>query len=341
MFVATDQQLYERSPVAQDRPQGGDHAGGRTVSATSPAGPWHKGELALQRQIGVAEKMDAVGRRVIRDHLIDQHRLFYPQLPFIVLGTVDDAGDAWATVRGGRRGFLSTPDASQLDVALAPDRMDPADAGMQDGHAIALLGIELHTRRRNRLNGTIHRTAPGGFSVAVEQSFGNCPQYIHRREFSFVRDPALPSPSDRVTFPRLEGRAADMVRTADTFFVASYVTGDDGRPRPDVSHRGGERGFVRIDADGGLTIPDYSGNRFFNTLGNIMVNPRAGLVFVDFETGDLLPMTGHATVNLDAKEAAGFPGAERLWRFRPSRILLRTQALPLRWTDLPNPKENT
>jgi uncharacterized protein len=132
-----------------------------------------------------------------------------------------------------------------------------------------------------------------------------------------------------------------MVRTADTLFVASYVTGDDGRDRPDVSHRGGERGFVRLDADGDLTIPDYAGNRFFNTLGNIMVNPRAGLVFIDFETGDLLQMTGDATVVLEAEETAGVPGAERLLRFQPRRIFYRAHALPLRWINLPNSKENT
>jgi uncharacterized protein len=319
----------------------GDVAMGRDAAPDAGTlSPWHEGELALQRQAGVAGKMDAVGRRTIRDHLIEQHRLFYPQLPFIVLGSVDRSGDAWATVRAGWPGFLSTPDAHQLDVALPRDPIDPADAGMEDGHGIALLGIELHTRRRNRLNGLIHRTTSQGFGVAVEQSFGNCPRYIRPREFSFGGDPAVPSPADRAAFPRLAGRAAEMVRTADTLFVASYVTGDDGRDRPDVSHRGGARGFVRIEADGGLTIPDYAGNRFFNTLGNIIVNPRAGLAFIDFETGDLLQMTGDATVILEADETAGVPGAERLLRFQPRRIFYRAHALPLRWINLPNSKEN-
>lgn len=320
-----------RADAATSRDAG---PGSNTVS------PWHGGELALQRHAGVAAKMDIVGRRTVRDHLIEQHRLFYPQLPFVVLGTIDRAGDAWATVRSGWPGFLSAPDANQLDVALPRDPTDPADAGMADGDRIGLLGIELHTRRRNRLNGVIRRMTSQSFGVAVEQSFGNCPKYIRLREFEFVRNPALPSPFDRVAFPKLTGRAADMVRTADTFFVASYVTGDDGRHRADVSHRGGARGFVRIDADGGLTIPDYSGNRFFNTLGNITLNPRVGLIFIDFETGDLLQMTGDATVILDAHEAARLPGAERLWRFQPRRIFYRQRALPLRWINLPNSKEN-
>ena len=122
-----------------------------------------------------------------------------------------------------------------------------------------------------------------------------------------------------------------MIAGADTFFVASYVD-DAARGRMvDVSHRGGRPGFVRIGADGVLTIPDFSGNRFFNTLGNLIANPKAGLLFVDFETGDLLQLTGDAEVILDLPEIAAVQGAERLWRFTPRRILYRPDALPLRW----------
>jgi hypothetical protein len=76
------------------------------------------------------------------------------------------------------------------------------------------------------------------------------------------------------------------------------------------------------------------GNMFFNTLGNIALNPRAGLVFVDFASGSLLQISGTAELLLDAQaapELAGFDGAERLWRFKPRRIVRREAALPLRW----------
>jgi hypothetical protein len=121
-----------------------------------------------------------------------------------------------------------------------------------------------------------------------------------------------------------------MIEAADTFFVASYVDGEDGR-QVDVSHRGGKAGFVRIGDDGRLSIPDFAGNLFFATLGNFLVNPRAGLVFADFETGDVLQLTGEASVDLDSPEIAAFQGAERLWHFTPRRILYRAGALPLRW----------
>ncbi len=285
----------------------------------------------MQLSAGVAERMKSVGQRSVRDHLIEQHRLFYPQLPFVVLGTVDAAGDVWATVRAGRPGFLAADDPKQLDVALSRDPTDPADAGMNDSAGVALLGIELHTRRRNRLNGSILRDSPQSFSIAVEQSYGNCPKYIQLRAFDFTRDPASPGPDEAVQLERLDGAAADLVRHADTFFVASYIVGEDGRNQVDVSHRGGRPGFVRVDPDGSLTIPDFSGNFFFNTLGNFLANPKAGLVFVDFDTGDILQMTGDTEVVLESPEIAAFQGADRLWRFRPRRIVSRRGSLPLRW----------
>lgn len=300
------------------------------LATPEDASPWHEGERAIQRSVGAEARMAATGPRVIRDHLIEQHRAFYPLLPFIVAGSVDRSGDVWATLLTGRPGFLSSPDPMTLGVAAARDRADPADAGLEDGDAIALLGIELETRRRNRLNGALRRTGPESFEVAVEESFGNCPQFISPRVFRFVRDPAGRQSAPPERLPALDERARAMIARADTMFIASYVD-LDGRRRVDASHRGGRAGFVRLDGEGALVIPDFAGNRFFNTLGNIRSNPKAGVVFVDFESGDLLQLSGDAEVVLDGPEISDFEGAERLVRLTPRRIVRRLDALPLRW----------
>lgn len=302
---------------------------------TTPS-PFHSGEIQLQRVVGVAERMDEVGRRIIRDHMPDQHRDFFRQLPFLVLGSVDAAGDSWVTLLTGRPGFLHSPDPRVLSLAVGRDIADPAAGFLSDGDAVGLLGIELHTRRRNRMNGRIAGIGPGGFDVRVAQSFGNCPQYIQRRDFAFVRDPAGPAAlPDPVVSGDLDDRARSLIAAADTFFVASYVDDAGGR-HVDASHRGGRPGFVRINADGSLTIPDFAGNLLFNTLGNILVNPKAGLVFPDFETGDMLHLTGDAQVILQSDEIAAFQGAERLWTFRPRKVILRPAALALRWVFQPD-----
>ena len=301
-----------------------------------PLSPWHAGELAMQRSAGSAEKLAMRGHLLLRDHLIDQHRQFYPLLPFIVAGAVDARGDAWATILAGRPGFVQSPDPYRLSIAAARDSGDPADGGLNDGDAVGLLGIELHTRRRNRLNGLVRRTGAQAFDVLVQQSFGNCPQYIQLRDFAFVRDPATPSRAAPRELDRLDDRARAVIAGADTLFVASYVEDATRGRMVDVSHRGGRPGFVHVGTDGVLTIPDFFGNRFFNTLGNLIANPKAGLLFVDFETGDALQLTGDAEVILDSPEIAAVQGAERLWRFAPRRILYRPDALPLRWRFQPD-----
>lgn len=297
--------------------------------------PWHTGERLLQARAGVAERLAEIGARVVRDYMPDQHRDFFAQLPFVVVGAVAPDGRPWATVRGGHPGFMHSPDPRRLDVVVPREADDPAEAGMDDGNAIALLGIEPMTRRRNRMNGVLHRSDAQKFEVSVVQSFGNCPQYIQKRDPVMTRDPAQPSGVPTQTMTTLDQRARTLIAHADSFFVTTYVDLGDGQRQVDVSHRGGKPGFVRVDSDGGLTIPDFPGNTFFNTLGNMMVNPVAGLVFVSYPTGDLLQMTGRAEVITDSPEIARFDGAQRLWRFLPERIVRRDRALPLRLDFVP------
>ena len=290
---------------------------------------WHEGETFIQEKLGVKERMAEVGQRVIRDFMPDQHRDFYAQLPFIVLGSVDRRGDAWATFIEGQPGFMSSPSPVVLDIRATRDPSDPASGGLADGLPIGLLGIEMHTRRRNRMNGYVS-TIDGGFRIDVDQSFGNCPRYIQLRDFAFERQPGEPFTGEVEELPALDDEARAIIREADAFFVASYVDREDRR-QVDVSHRGGNAGFVRVGDDGVLTIPDFDGNLFFATLGNILLNGKAGLLFVDFNTGDMLQMTGKAEVIFDSPEIAAFQGAERFWTFKPTRIVRRRNALALRW----------
>ena len=159
----------------------------KTNEQEDPLPPWHAGEIAMQSSAGVADRMAEVGKRAIRDRLIDQHRQFFPLLPFVVLGAVDPAGNAWATLRSGRPGFMRAASPHRLSIRIPRDPGDPADAGMEDGDGLGLLGIDLFNRRRNRLNGPVSRNDDEGFDLVVEQSYGNCPQYIQMREFSFIR----------------------------------------------------------------------------------------------------------------------------------------------------------
>jgi predicted pyridoxine 5'-phosphate oxidase superfamily flavin-nucleotide-binding protein len=268
----------------------------------SPDTPWHAGEREAQLRAGVEKTPLGAG---VRDFMPDQHRLFFAQLPFMVAATVDDLGAPVASLLVGGEGFVASPDPRTLAIAATP--ATPVRRHFTAGSPIGLIGIEFATRRRNRANGAIAFAGDDGLIVQVLQSFGNCPQYIHERDTELV--PGEPAAFE--SFDGLDAAAAAQVAAADTFFVASASGPGIAAGGVDVSHRGGPAGFVRVE--GVLTIPDYRGNRYFNTLGNLLLEPRAALLFVDFGAGRVLHLSGRAELAWDAQD---LPGAERAWRFK-------------------------
>jgi hypothetical protein len=161
--------------------------------------------------------------------------------------------------------------------------------------------------------------------LRVLQSFGNCPQYIQTR--AVEEAPASTIPAEAVAVDAAE--VVEQIARADTFFVATASNGDNGGV--DISHRGGLPGFVKA-RDGVLTVPDFRGNRFFNTLGNLIADPRAALLFVDFETGDLLHLRGRVEIDWEPSVGEAWPeGVQRQWRFFAEQAWRRPAALPLRW----------
>jgi predicted pyridoxine 5'-phosphate oxidase superfamily flavin-nucleotide-binding protein len=284
---------------------------------------FHTGEQAMQARAGVQAQMAQIGPRVLRDHMPDQHREFFGLLPFVLVGSVDAQGQPWASVLAGAPGFMQSPDPTHLHIGARPLPHDPLNTTLHDGAALGLLGIQPHTRRRNRMNGRA-RLQDGGVTVEVGQSFGNCPKYIQAREPVWV--PGAPAGQIAFEGPGLDEASRGLIRAADTFFIATAhpqaSAGGERSHGVDVSHRGGPPGFVNVAGEV-LTVPDYAGNHFFNTLGNIALHPAAGLLFVDFDRGDLLYLAVQAKVVWD--------GSLRLLRMQVTHARRVQGALPLRW----------
>lgn len=298
-----------------------------------PKSAFHIGEQEVQRKLGVRDKIEQIGRRMIRDHMPQQHRDFFENLPFLVAGHADQGGAPWASLLfGAQQSFVESPDDKTLLITAKPVDGDPLAPGLSRNIHLGLLGIELHSRRRNRLSGHIQSQSDDVIQLAVDQSFGNCPQYIQHRSIKFIAKDQRPVPQ-HYTIDSLDSEARSLIQQSDTFFVASHFQDDTNSAYNgvDVSHRGGKPGFVHIDEKGKLTIPDYAGNNFYNTLGNIHKNPKAGLLFVDFESGHMLSLTGTAEILWDSPETKHFNGAHRLWQFTPEKGIWLKHALPFRW----------
>ena len=294
--------------------------------------PFHAGEQQVQERLGVREKIEAFARRVVRDYMPDQHRVFYAQLPFVLLGTVDDRGRPWASLVAGLPGFMTSPDPDTLDVAVRPLVGDPLNVTLKAGADIGLLGIEPATRRRNRLTGRIASVRPDGFAISIRQAFGNCPQYIQTRDIEILPEVDQSDAARPVTrSTTFDDRTRELINSADTLFVATVYaeSAEAASQGADVSHRGGKPGFVRIEDDRSFVFPDFSGNNHFNTVGNMLLNPKAGFLFIDFETRDLVYMTGTGNIVWEGEEVRAFAGAERLIRFQAEEVVRVESSLPL------------
>lgn len=290
-------------------------------------GVWHAGELAAQKRAGV-EDIAVRAAPFLRDYMPQQHRDFYASLPFVVISGKNEKGSLWTTVLEGDDGFIQSPDERTLTFAATPDDSDPLAHAIIEGTEIGVLGIQLATRRRNRLSGII-RACGEGLQLDVRQAFGNCPRYIHKRAWHRVSGN---SPGEAMASDRLAASQIERIGRADTLFIGSGQLDTKGEPSNgfDTSHRGGEAGFVQIASETHLRIPDYAGNNFFNTIGNLAEDPRVALLFIDFETGTLLHISGKAVVEWEPSVSHD-PDAKRMIDVAIDRVIDRPSALSLRW----------
>lgn len=301
---------------------------------THEASPFHEGEKAIQERAGVRDRAEMLARRVVRDHMPDQHREFYENLPFLVLGSVDEEGRPWASLIAGPQGFMTTPDATLLSIKASLLPGDPLAQALKTGTQLGVLGIDPATRRRNRMAGNAMNISDDGFDIEVVQAFGNCPKFIQTREFDYTGNDARTDEILTEKSTNLDAAAQSLIAASDTFFIASSYSDytDSLANGSDVSHRGGKPGFVKIEDDKSLLFPDFTGNKHFNTIGNLLLNPKAGLTFIDFETNDLLFLTGEAEVLWDDERLENFEGAERLIRFKVDTLIRSKNALPFQIT---------
>ena len=244
---------------------------------------YHDGELEIQRRAGGTDLASRVGR-IIGDELTAQAAMFFAARTFVIAATVDADGAPHASLLGGIPGFAHAEDPKTLLVAPAFGHLSRVADNLAVRDDFGLLAIDFANKRRMRVNGRAVQTGDT-ITVTTAEVYANCPQYIHTSPSS----PAAP-------------QWEEWVANSDTFFIASVHPSRGA----DASHRGGPRGFLRVASASQLVWPDYSGNNMFNTLGNLTIEPRAALLFVDFTNGETLELRGRARVAGDTEREVVF-----------------------------------
>jgi len=225
-----------------------------------------------------------------------------------------DDGHLWTTVWFGEPGFVQSTDGHHVSIrasvmTASPD--DPVLRRLALGRDVGMLAIELSSRRRLRINGTVERIGVDEIGVAVRESVPNCPKYIQRRSALASTTPQSPQ---RLT---ASGRAVDqerraVIERADTAFAGSLHP----ERGVDTSHRGGAPGFIRVVDRATLRVPDYPGNSMFMTLGNYETDSRASLAVLDFERNVIVSFSGSARLRFEVEDPQHPTGGTgRYWDF--------------------------
>jgi predicted pyridoxine 5'-phosphate oxidase superfamily flavin-nucleotide-binding protein len=284
---------------------------------------YHEGELTAQTRAGVGSDglaADAMYRAVMPTGV--QRFLSAQQLA--VLSTMDAEGRVWASMRSGPPGFLHPLDESTVEIGGYSHPSDPLLANLTAHAEAGMIVIHLAARHRVRLNGTARTLPDGRIVLSTRQVYGNCPQYIQARVV--IGDRAV-SPAPARFGKRLDRRQQHSIEQADTLFIATAHP----QSGADASHRGGRPGFVCVGSETRLLFPDYRGNNMFNTLGNIVSNPRTGLLFPDFQSGGGLQLSGSARILWDDPRVKQFEAAQRLVEFDIERVIELPEATLLRF----------
>jgi predicted pyridoxine 5'-phosphate oxidase superfamily flavin-nucleotide-binding protein len=284
---------------------------------------YHEGEIAVQKRADAFDpaELETNGLGVTFD---SRSSPFVAEQTWAVIAALDGRGRIWTSVLHGPAGFLRVHDEKTLNVQASLPADDPLAQSFQNETEIGMLVLDPRIRRRLRINGRARSTERGALIVTTREVYNNCPKYIQRRE---VVDVVPTKPAEAMVTPSLEAEHRYRIARADTFFIGT-IHAEAG---VDCSHRGGNPGFVLARGGRHVIFPDYSGNNMFQTLGNLSLDSRAGLMFLDFETGDVLQLTGTATAIWDVERLRDWPGALRLIEFEVAEVIARRRALPLRW----------
>ena len=283
---------------------------------------YHPGEAAVQQRAGDTPNKPH-GSVATRPEIPVVAQRFLRDQPLIVLGAPDQRGWLWATALAGAPGFVDPLDERTIAIRAPLPTGDPLASAFTGSTEIGMLAIEPATRRRMRINGRAGATGDG-LLLHTDQVYANCPKYLTTRDHP---RPVTRRPGPPLISTELSPAQQRMLAAADTFFAATFAGGHGA----DVSHRGGNPGFVQVTGPTTLSWPDYSGNKMYMTLGNLELDARCGLLFVDWRDGHLLHLTGTASADWSPARTATVPGALRMIDFEVRQVVEQPSALPLTW----------
>jgi ferredoxin-NADP reductase/predicted pyridoxine 5'-phosphate oxidase superfamily flavin-nucleotide-binding protein len=320
--------------------------------AFSMALPWNEGEEKMHNLLRVPPQDNPTSAM-----LTPQASFMLQNGPLLALGTLDSQSHPWTTLWGGSPGFSEPLGGGLVGTrTLVNSAQDPVVKALlgntvegellqpiDGGKILAGLAIDLMTRKRVKfagrmIAGTVREVhiEPQGDKPAgepptrqkeiqlvtkIDQSLGNCPKYLNQ----YRLHPASVDANLLSEGPSLTQEGRTLISKSDMFFLTTATEHD-----MDVNHRGGPQGFVRIISSSQFIYPEYSGNRLYQSLGNLQLNPNIGVTFPDYISGDVLFITGTATILVGLDAANLLPGSTLAVMITITDTRLVQRGLPFR-----------
>lgn len=300
-----------------------------------PSSPFHAGERTAQQKAGTSGVASELATSMTDSlSFSSNHDAFLAAQSFAVLTSVDlENNNVWVTPLFGSPGFIQA--VSEKKITISKQSIPPGDVahGSTNGTPVSLLGIDLNKRVRHRINGEAKSDIDGSsthIQFDVKEYSPNCPKYINRRELIPSPDKAAPinTLAERQERNYLNDSDRAFIESMDTLWIGSYAPGAGA----DANHRGGRPGFVRVTSSSTIEWPEYRGNGMFFTSGNLDAYDRSGVTFVDFDTGNVIQMTGRAKV--DWEHNGRYEGATRVMKFTIEKLVRMDDVTSHRWKRL-------
>lgn len=253
---------------------------------------FHAGEVQVQAQAGTdTDRYEEMSVPMMVPDLKPNEAAFVEGLTYSFAGSVDAEGRPWASPlfsNGAPLFVVRTP--THVEISSARSAGDPLVANLEQTGELSVLYFEPSTRRRSKSIGQGSVRVDGTIDYEMTRNFGLCPKYIFKRTHEPAHA-AVAQPAATVRGSSLGDGDMDQLRMSDTIFFASHSPHG-----ADVTHRGGNPGFVQVVDSQTVVIPDYFGNGMFNTFGNLVLDDRLAITDVDLATGRTIHMTGRAEV---------------------------------------------
>ncbi|MFN6120568.1 MAG: pyridoxamine 5'-phosphate oxidase family protein [Actinomycetes bacterium] len=290
---------------------------------------FHEGEARLQLESGVdTAAFDQLVEQPFRPALSESEARFVDARNFSVAASVDHRGRPWASPLIGRPGELFSVQAP-TSVRAAPRAIegDPLFRNITDTGELGVLYFDPARRRRMKSLGRAEVAHDGSILYRMDRSFGLCSKYIFKRSLE-LEGAAGSEPSDippHEERSHLDAEDRTQLQDSDTVFLASH----HAEHGTDPTHRGGPPGFVTVLDETSISLPDYLGNGMFQTLGNLLIDSRIGLLCIDYRSGRTIQITGVGTI---ARAPAGDAYATRILSISIDEV--RVIWTPGRWADI-------